>query len=72
MLNFLFVLAVALTIPLGWNMLIRLGSYKSKKIRDTFYPSLEDAGQSQWKDFTLTSTPDIIKKGVTDISKYYI
>lgn len=35
------------------------------------YRTLEDAGLSQWKDFTLKSTPDIRKKGVTDISKYY-
>lgn len=28
-------------------------------------------GFDQWENFSLTSTPDVIKKGVTDISKYY-
>lgn len=45
----------------------------SKQIpRNTSFPSSEDAGLAQWNDFSLTNTPDIIKKGVTDISKYYI
>ena len=28
-------------------------------------------GFDQWENFSLASTPDVIKKGVTDISKYY-
>jgi|DEB19_MinimDraft_3_1074340.scaffolds.fasta_scaffold20533_3 hypothetical protein len=72
MLNFLFILAVIFIIPFAWNMLKRFSSYESRKVSETIYSSIEDAGQSQWKDFTLTSTPDIIKKGVTDISKYYV
>jgi len=28
-------------------------------------------GFDQWENFSLSSTPDVIKKGVTDISKYY-
>lgn len=28
-------------------------------------------GFDQWDNFSLASTPDVIKKGVTDISKYY-
>lgn len=28
-------------------------------------------GFEQWENFSLASTPDVIKKGVTDISKYY-
>jgi hypothetical protein len=45
----------------------------SKQIpRTTSFASSEDAGLAQWDDFSLTNTPDIIKKGVTDISKYYI
>lgn len=28
-------------------------------------------GYAQWENFTLSSTPDETKKGVTDISKYY-
>ncbi|MEY3433019.1 MAG: hypothetical protein RL131_955 [Bacteroidota bacterium] len=35
------------------------------------YASPEQAGLAQWEDFSLSSTPDVIKKGVTDISKYY-
>lgn len=30
-----------------------------------------NAGYAQWEDFTLTNTPEVLKKGVTDISKYY-
>ena len=29
------------------------------------------AGLEQWDNFSLTNTPDVLKKGVTDISKYY-
>lgn len=28
-------------------------------------------GFDQWENFSLSNTPDVIKKGVTDISKYY-
>lgn len=35
------------------------------------YASPEEAGLAQWENFSLSSTPDVIKKGVTDISKYY-
>jgi hypothetical protein len=28
-------------------------------------------GFDQWENFSLTSSPDAIKKGITDISKYY-
>jgi hypothetical protein len=28
-------------------------------------------GFDQWENFSLSSTPDAIKKGVTEISKYY-
>lgn len=28
-------------------------------------------GFDQWENFSLANTPDVIKKGVTDISKYY-
>jgi hypothetical protein len=35
------------------------------------YESPAHAGFAQWENFTLTNTPDMIKKGVTDISKYY-
>lgn len=34
------------------------------------YPA-HNAGMQQWENFTLTNTPDVLKKGVTDISKYY-
>jgi len=51
--------------------LIKKLNRQKREIGNPNYPTLEDAGLSQWKDFTLTSTPDIIKKGVTDISKYY-
>lgn len=34
------------------------------------YPA-NNAGVQQWENFTLTNTPDVLKKGVTDISKYY-
>ena len=34
------------------------------------YPA-NNAGMQQWENFTLTNTPDVLKKGVTDISKYY-
>lgn len=45
----------------------------SKQIpRTTSFTSSEDAGLAQWDDFSLTNTPDIIKRGVTDISKYYV
>jgi hypothetical protein len=30
-----------------------------------------NAGLEQWDNFSLTNTPDVLKKGVTDISKYY-
>ena len=35
------------------------------------YETPSHAGFAQWENFTLTNTPDMIKKGVTDISKYY-
>jgi hypothetical protein len=35
------------------------------------YDTPAHAGFAQWENFTLTNTPDMIKKGVTDISKYY-
>jgi drug/metabolite transporter (DMT)-like permease len=35
------------------------------------YETPAHAGFAQWENFTLTNTPDMIKKGVTDISKYY-
>jgi hypothetical protein len=35
------------------------------------YESPSHAGYAQWENFTLTNTPDVLKKGVTDISKYY-
>jgi hypothetical protein len=34
------------------------------------YPA-HNVGLQQWENFTLTNTPDVLKKGVTDISKYY-
>jgi hypothetical protein len=34
------------------------------------YPA-QNVGLQQWENFTLTNTPDVLKKGVTDISKYY-
>jgi hypothetical protein len=34
------------------------------------YP-VSNAGLQQWENFSLTNTPDVLKKGVTDISKYY-
>jgi len=42
-----------------------------KSDRDPLYKTLEEAGSAQWDGFSLKSTPDIRKKGVTDISKYY-
>jgi len=35
------------------------------------YETPAHAGFAQWENFTLTNTPDVLKKGVTDISKYY-
>lgn len=40
--------------------------------RNTSFSSSKDAGQAQWDDFSFANTPDTFKKGVTDISKYYI
>ncbi|MEY3348276.1 MAG: hypothetical protein RLY46_315 [Bacteroidota bacterium] len=39
--------------------------------KEPFYKTMEDAGHAQWYDFSLKNTPDVRKKGVTDISKYY-
>lgn len=39
--------------------------------KEPFYKTSEEAGHSQWDGLSLKSTPDIRKKGVTDISKYY-
>lgn len=39
--------------------------------KDPLYQTLEEAGSAQWDGFSLKSTPDIRKKGVNDISKYY-
>jgi len=50
-----------------WNNII------NKQIpKNTSFSSSEDAGKAQWDDFSLANTPDTFKKGVTDISKYYI
>ena len=38
---------------------------------ETIFDSPAHAGFAQWENFTLTNTPDGLKKGVTDISKYY-
>lgn len=43
----------------------------STEMASEHYASPEQAGLAQWEDFSLSSTPDVIKKGVTDISKYY-
>ena len=39
--------------------------------KEPLYKTMEDAGHAQWYDFSLKNTPDVRKKGVTDISKYY-
>jgi hypothetical protein len=64
--------SVLILFSLSFDFKRMYNAIKSRKLGTTNYDSLEDAGMSQWKDFTLTSTPDMIKKGVTDISKYYI
>ena len=68
----LLILITCLFVFIGIHSFRRNETLKKRIPGDTQFPSLEDAGLSQWKDFTLTSTPDMIKKGVTDISKYYI
>lgn len=70
MLILIIVLLIFLSVGINANRLNHL--INKRNPGNTHYSSLEDAGLSQWKDFTLTSTPDIIKKGVTDISKYYL
>jgi hypothetical protein len=62
-----FVLLIAGIPKNRWNNM-----YSKQITRNTSFTSSEDAGLAQWDDFSLTNTPDIIKKGVTDISKYYI
>jgi hypothetical protein len=44
---------------------------KRKAEINTNVASTFHAGFAQWENFTLSSTPDESKKGVTDISKYY-
>lgn len=39
--------------------------------KEPSYQSMEEAGHAQWHDFSLKNTPDLRKKGVIDISKYY-
>lgn len=40
-------------------------------VTEAQYASPSHAGFAQWENFTLTNTPEVLKKGVTDISKYY-
>ena len=68
----LLIIIICLFVFFGIHTFRRNEILKKRAPGNTHFSSLEDAGLSQWKDFTLTSTPDMIKKGVTDISKYYI
>jgi hypothetical protein len=70
MLTLLILILIVLLASIPTN---RWNNMFNKQIpRTTSFASSEDAGLAQWDDFSLTNTPDIIKKGVTDISKYYI
>lgn len=62
---------ILLTILMSWNLFNYLKDVKNRKEASADHPHNEDVGQSQWINFTLKSTPEIRKKGVTDISKYY-
>ena len=63
--------SLVILFSLSFDFIRMFNMIKRRKIGNTYYATSEDAGLSQWKDFTLTSTPEILKKGVTDISKFY-
>ena len=63
--------SVLILFSLSFDFIRMYNAIKRRKLQATGYASLEDAAMAQWKDFTLTSTPEIMKKGVTDISKFY-
>jgi hypothetical protein len=44
---------------------------KTKELVNESERTPVQVGFDQWENFSLSSTPDVIKKGVTDISKYY-
>ena len=44
---------------------------ETKELVTAFDRTPVQVGFDQWKNFSLSNTPDVIKKGVTDISKYY-
>lgn len=59
-----------ITVISGSAMAVSL-AFPKKEERKARYRTAAQVGSEQWKNFSLASTPDVIKKGVTDISKYY-
>ena len=62
-----------ITLISGLVMAASLAFAKSetKELVTESYRTPVQVGFDQWENFSLSSTPDVIKKGVTDISKYY-